>query len=270
MAIGEGDHVRVTGPRGYAEAPARLGGVPRGHLFLPFHYGYWDKMETAGPGNHPSAANELTATAWDPISKQPQFKFSAVRVDKAAAKPLTTRIADLASETVDRAKETISNVLAGAHVVESRFHIYLSLLWEAHEQFRLACQQLGQDHAENAEIVHGSQLIANFSWDIMDRLRPFLDRYGRHHDGAAAQLRKTLFPEPRHGDFGLLRDLHSLYVLAAELTIASEISVHAAQEIRDADLVSLCEFARDQSRRQEIWCLTQAQENAAQALVVPH
>jgi ferredoxin-nitrate reductase len=270
LGIKEEDLLRVTGPRGYAEAPARLGGVPPGHLFMPFHYGYWDKLDTAGPGNHPSAANELTATSWDPISKQPQFKFSAVRVDKASTKPLLHRIADLASETLDRAKEVTSNVLAGTHIVESRFHIYLSLLWEAHEQFRLACQQLAKNHPENSEIVHGGQLIANFSWDIMDRLQPFLDRYGRHQDRAAERLRKALFPAPRHGDFGLLRDLHSLYILAAELTITSEITIHAAQEIRDADLMSLCDFARDQSRRQEIWCLTQSQENAAQALVVPH
>jgi ferredoxin-nitrate reductase len=270
LGLTEGDWLRVTGKRGYAEAPARLGGVPRGHLFMPFHYGYWDKTDTAGPDDHPSAANELTATAWDPISKQPKFKYSAVRVDRATAKALSTRVADLTREAVDRAKDAVSNVLAGTHVVESRFHIYLSLLWEAHEQFRLACQQLAKDHAENSEIVHGAQLIANFSWDIMDRLRPFLDRYGRHQDGSATRLRETLFSAPRHGDFGLLRELHSLYVLAAELTIASEIAVHAAQEVRDAELVSLCEFARDQSRRQEIWCLTQSQENAAQALVVPH
>jgi ferredoxin-nitrate reductase len=270
LGISEGEQIRVTGPRGYADAPARFGGMPRGHLFMPFHYGYWDKLKTAGPDDHPSAANELTATSWDPISKQPQFKFSAVRIDKVTAKPLTNRIVDLASETLDRAMELTSNVLAGAHIVKSRFPIYLSLLWEAHEQFRLACQQLAKDHPENSEIVHGAQFIATFSWDIMDRLQPVLNRYGKHQDGSAERLRKSLFPAPRHGDFGLLRDLHSLYVLAAELIITSEIAIHAAQEIRDEALVSLCNFAREQSRRQEIWCLTQSQDNAAQALVVPH
>jgi ferredoxin-nitrate reductase len=270
LKVKEGDKLRVTGPRGFAEAPAKLGGVPRGHLFMPFHYGYWDKTDTAGPDRHPSAANELTATAWDPISKQPQFKFAAVRVDKATSKPLTAQVADAATETVDRAKELAADTLAGAHVVQSRFDIYLSLLREAHEQFRMACERLASDHPENSEIVRGAQLIAGFSWDIMDRLQPFLEHYGRREQGSAILLRETLFPAPRHGDFGLLRDLHSLNVLAAELTITAEIAVHAAQEIRDPDLLALCEFARDQSRRQGIWCHTQAQENAAQALVVPH
>jgi hypothetical protein len=270
LSITEGDRLRVTGPRGYVEAPARFSDLPRGHLFMPFHYGYWDQTDTAGPNHHPRAANELTATAWDPISKQPQFKYSAVRVDKAAAKPLVTRVVDLASETLDQAKELTSDALAAAHVVESRFHIYLSLLCEGHEQFRTACEHLASDHPENSEIVHGAQLIAGFSWDILDRLQPFLARYGRRPDGSASRLRQTLFPTPRHGDFGLLRDLHALYVLSGEITATTEIAVHAAQEIRDAELVSLCKFALDQSRRQEIWCLTQCQENAAQALVVPH
>jgi hypothetical protein len=31
----------------------------------------------------PRAANELTITAWDPVSKQPTFKSGAVRVRRA-------------------------------------------------------------------------------------------------------------------------------------------------------------------------------------------
>ena len=43
-------------------------GHPRGHVFVPFHYGYWDDHQ--GPAR---AANELTITAWNPVSKQPLF-----------------------------------------------------------------------------------------------------------------------------------------------------------------------------------------------------
>jgi hypothetical protein len=38
--------------------------------------------EDAGPNGRPRAANELTMTIWDPVSKQPLFKTSAVRVEK--------------------------------------------------------------------------------------------------------------------------------------------------------------------------------------------
>jgi hypothetical protein len=47
-------------------------------VFVPFHYGYW------GDGDaEPRAANELTTTHWDPVSKQPTFKSAAARVGRA-------------------------------------------------------------------------------------------------------------------------------------------------------------------------------------------
>jgi predicted molibdopterin-dependent oxidoreductase YjgC len=57
--------------------------VREGTVFAPFHYGYWDAAGTDG-GPRPSAANELTVTEWDPVSKQPIFKNAAVRVEKVA------------------------------------------------------------------------------------------------------------------------------------------------------------------------------------------
>jgi anaerobic selenocysteine-containing dehydrogenase len=77
----EGDLVEVVSRRGRIVAPIRIGGVREGAVFAPFHYGYWD----AAPGaaeRHPTAANELTATEWDPVSKQPLFKSAAVQVRK--------------------------------------------------------------------------------------------------------------------------------------------------------------------------------------------
>jgi predicted molibdopterin-dependent oxidoreductase YjgC len=44
-------------------------------VFVPFHYGYWDDEGK-------TAANELTITRWDPVSKQPIYKTAAVRIEK--------------------------------------------------------------------------------------------------------------------------------------------------------------------------------------------
>jgi anaerobic selenocysteine-containing dehydrogenase len=71
----------VVSPRGAVEGEARLGRPRRGQVFVPFHYGYWD-LGDAGPTGRGRAANELTITAWDPVSKQPLFKTAAVRVEK--------------------------------------------------------------------------------------------------------------------------------------------------------------------------------------------
>jgi ferredoxin-nitrate reductase len=84
LGLGEGDVVRVESPRGRIEAPVRVTGAREGVVFAPFHYGYWDEPEGAEPNGRPRAANELTITQWDPVSKQPVFKVAAVRVTKIA------------------------------------------------------------------------------------------------------------------------------------------------------------------------------------------
>lgn len=81
----EGDLLRVSTPRGSVEAQARVTGIRTGVLFLPFHYGYWDTGGGDQPGDHDRAANELTITDWDPVSKQPIFKTAAARVERLGA-----------------------------------------------------------------------------------------------------------------------------------------------------------------------------------------
>lgn len=83
LGISEGDLVRVRSRRGEIIVPARVGNVREGTVFAPFHYGYWDR-DASGPLGNPTAANELTVTEWDPVSKQPLFKNAAVRVEKVA------------------------------------------------------------------------------------------------------------------------------------------------------------------------------------------
>jgi anaerobic selenocysteine-containing dehydrogenase len=77
LGIREGDLVEVASRRGTLVARARIGDIRAGHVFVPFHYGTWDDPTRGG------AANELTLTGWDAVSKQPHFKFAAVRVRKA-------------------------------------------------------------------------------------------------------------------------------------------------------------------------------------------
>jgi ferredoxin-nitrate reductase len=83
LGISEGDLVRVTSPRGSITVPARISGIRQGVVFVPFHYGYWDSGN--GQESNGRAANELTLTAWDPVSKQPIFKTAAVNLERLEA-----------------------------------------------------------------------------------------------------------------------------------------------------------------------------------------
>jgi ferredoxin-nitrate reductase len=73
-SIDNGDMVEVSTSRGMIIGRARIGNVRSRVIFVPFHYGYWDRPSDT---NHRRAANELTRTDWDPASKQPTFKVAA-------------------------------------------------------------------------------------------------------------------------------------------------------------------------------------------------
>jgi formate dehydrogenase major subunit len=68
-----GDRVRVSSPRGSIELEAVvLDQVARGTVFIPFHF-------------REAAANVLTSERLDPDAKIPDYKFTAVRVERVAA-----------------------------------------------------------------------------------------------------------------------------------------------------------------------------------------
>jgi anaerobic selenocysteine-containing dehydrogenase len=81
LGANAGDLIEITSPRGTIRAAARIGELRPGTVFVPFHYGYWDSSGSRPDGHgNGTAANELTITDWDPVSKQPLFKVSAVRL----------------------------------------------------------------------------------------------------------------------------------------------------------------------------------------------
>ncbi|WP_051830618.1 MULTISPECIES: molybdopterin oxidoreductase family protein [Streptomyces] len=72
LGIADGEPVAVTSRRGRAVAPARITDAIRPDtVFMPFHW--------AGAGR----ANSLTNPALDPVSRMPEFKLCAVRVEPA-------------------------------------------------------------------------------------------------------------------------------------------------------------------------------------------
>jgi len=72
LGVGEGQQLRVQSRRGTAVAPARISRAIRPDtIFMPFHWG--------GRSN----VNALTNPALDPVSRMPEFKVCAVRVEPA-------------------------------------------------------------------------------------------------------------------------------------------------------------------------------------------
>jgi len=100
--IRDGDMIEVTSRRGKIVEPAQVGGIEPGLLFIPFHYGYWDNPDRT------RAANELTITEWDPVSKQPHFKYSAVKIKKVDS-GVWESIKEAVDETVASVKKSLKS-----------------------------------------------------------------------------------------------------------------------------------------------------------------
>uniref|UniRef100_UPI000AE0CB09 molybdopterin dinucleotide binding domain-containing protein n=1 Tax=Streptomyces kanamyceticus TaxID=1967 RepID=UPI000AE0CB09 len=72
LGVVEGEPVAVVSRRGRAVAPARVTtGIRSDTVFMPFHW----------PGE--GRANSLTHPALDPVSRMPEFKVCAVRLERA-------------------------------------------------------------------------------------------------------------------------------------------------------------------------------------------
>jgi assimilatory nitrate reductase catalytic subunit len=72
LGVSDGDEVLVTSRRGEMRAPARITTTIRPDtVFAPFHW--------AGAAR----INSVTSDALDPVSRMPEFKVCAVRVEKA-------------------------------------------------------------------------------------------------------------------------------------------------------------------------------------------
>jgi formate dehydrogenase major subunit len=71
IGVAGGDYVRITSRRGTIRIKVRISDrESRGACFIPFHF-------------REAAANVLTNDAIDPFGKIPEFKFCAVRIERA-------------------------------------------------------------------------------------------------------------------------------------------------------------------------------------------
>jgi formate dehydrogenase alpha subunit len=75
LCVSDGEAVRVSSRRGAIELIVRISDRPaKGVVFIPFHY-------------REAAANVLTNAALDPISKIPELKVCAVKIERIAITP---------------------------------------------------------------------------------------------------------------------------------------------------------------------------------------
>jgi ferredoxin-nitrate reductase len=277
LGIRENDWVRITSRRGSVEAQASIGDIEPGHVFLPFHFGYWDNPERA------RAANELTIYEWDAVSKQPHFKYAAVKLDKvskpslsqpetvdlhpqehprSAAGHLAEQVGELAKGIVGAAKKKLG---------PKRSHIadYIGLLDESEKRLVRAFEQIRTTHPDEPDVAALCKLFGQWSEEAETKLRPFVAKYGERRESEPKRLDDALLVKRSQGGFGLLRDLHDLWLLVNESLISLNALEQAARALRDHELLDTLEHMQERNERQQTWLKTRISQAAPQVLIVP-
>jgi ferredoxin-nitrate reductase len=264
--VADGDMVEVESRRGRLQAPARVVDILPGHLFVPFHYGYWDD-----PGR-PRAANELTSDEWDPVSKQPYFKYAAVRLRKltalARAGDAVDAVASGIKSVVSKVGKAVGSVASSA---TSRNHVgnYLEMLHKSEQHLAESLADVAEHHRNEPDTEFLCGLLASWSRRHVEALAPLVARYGEQKATEPERLHRALFHGPRSGGLGLLRDLHDLWLLAGEVHLCWEVLSKAAMALHDEELKTACQRCGQETDRQIAWLRTRIDQSAPQALVVP-
>jgi anaerobic selenocysteine-containing dehydrogenase len=268
LGLQEGDEVEVASRRGTIRGPVRIGDILPRHVFVPFHYGYWD----AESEEYHRAANELTISGWDPVSKQPYFKYAAVQVRRAERllAALGNQVVDVAGKAVSWAKEKADSLLAGTHATP-RSHVpdAIGQLRASLQSFAAACRSLKHVHFKELELVGCWETFARWCDDLHAALAVFAEKYGEEPDKESEQLRGVLFPAARPGEFGELRDLQSLELLGAQVQSAATTVFLAAQGLRDGTLLDTARNTQEHIRRVLAWTQNEVKHRTVHSLLVP-
>jgi ferredoxin-nitrate reductase len=266
LGIVAGDMIEVASRRGRIRVAARIGDIIPGNVFIPFHYGDWDDPD------RPRAANELTITEWDAVSKQPHFKYAAVSLAKVS---LATRVEELAGAVVHGVESVATAVRAAVKSEEAsvagRMHVanYLGLARRSEAHLAESLRAVAEHHGHEPDVSQMTRLLASWSEEDGAALEPLVARYHGSKDEEPDDLHQALFHGPRSGGLGLVRDLHDLWLLTQEVTLAYELLTQAALALRDAEMESILGRVSSQAKRQADWLRTRIDHAAPQALTVP-
>jgi len=269
LGVADGDFVEIESRRGRITVRAQLGDILQGHLFIPFHYGYWDDSSRA------RAANELTMTEWDPVSKQPHFKHAAVRAKKVSRPPTAfSQVGDALAGQVKTVARELSDipgklVKAVSTAGDQRpLSVFLDMTFQSQQQLGEAFKQVAQQHMAEPDVFATCMLMASWSAEDAEQLKPFISAYHNDRSPNPEGSVKKLFEGPRSGGLGLLRDLHDLWLTASEVHLGYEAVKQAARAIHDQPLVDMCERCLTRADRQIAWLRTRIDQAAPQTLIV--
>ena len=268
LGIADGDYVAVSSRRGSVELAAKVGEIGEGQVFIPFHYGYWDSED-----GRSRAANELTLSGWDSVSKQPFFKSGAVKMEKLDGVKIFARSKQ---SSAARHKEDVlqaTNVME--HVERHRFlEDFVGLLVEYNVTLLGLYDGLIKQHSKQMEVRAGLKVLQALAQQVKDKLAPFAEKYKPDKQDAVTQCGRqsaVLFPPERQGSssFKLLMDLQALHGFVGTMAGIVTALVPTTLALKDVEFSGAIQFVQQQVSRQQHWVAAQMKTTAPQTLIVP-
>jgi len=145
---------------------------------------------------------------------------------------------------------------------------YLGLLDRAEQNLAAAFRDVGAAHTDEPDVLSVCRKLATQCDRHAALLHPFAARYGEAADDEPDRLHAEIFRGTRTGGLGLLRDLHDLYLMAAECDISWTLVGQAAKGVRDDELTDVVARCETEAATQMRWLRTRMKSAAPQALVV--
>ncbi|RBR09089.1 uncharacterized protein FIESC28_10029 [Fusarium coffeatum] len=270
-----GDMVLVKSRRGQVEVKVKIGKISQGQAFIPFHFGYFDLKD-----GRARAANELTITEWDPISKQPTFKSGAISIQKIPSDGTVPVAKEQQSAAVARAenydaddskvtKDDLDNR-------ERQLETWLGEAFEAIILLKEITEELFGHLIHDSEAHSGLRILIQITKDTIDQLQPHVEKFGENQargKHTAHLLRDALFPksdtDKLPAQLQVLEALRSLQVYLAHLRVGLDALNPVSQAMWDGDFFDAVIYAISQVKRMQDWVTEQIKVRAPQALLVP-
>lgn len=145
---------------------------------------------------------------------------------------------------------------------------YVDLVYRTELDLVKAFKLVGNAHGKEVDVYQNCMLLASWSQTLAAGIEIFAKRYKEEKDKEPDRLTQTLLKNTREGGMALLRDLHDLYLIVAEVQICCTVLKQGGTGLRDKALVETCEEIERQSKRQSAWLVTRMKSAAPQTLIV--
>lgn len=145
---------------------------------------------------------------------------------------------------------------------------YINMMHKSGDDLHKAFRMVAKHHGKEPDVKETCLLLAKWTESLVEKLKPFTEKYGEERDKEPDRLMRTLFRKPRTGSMGLLRDLQDLWLMCDEAEVCCIILRQAANGLRDKELVEICNEIEATAKRQTAWLLTRMKAAATQTLIV--